>query len=1180
MVEFLKKFSAGIRIGKSERKIVLSFILFTTFWILLSDIVEPWVLPNRSAEFWATVVKGLAFIACTSFLLLFLLIRESRERRRTADRLRQTNEQVQTLVEMSVDPILLLDREGRIHSLNGKAGAIFENLGTLGKGLVLELPENTGQPFEVRFPDAEGRSRTYEIRLSEVHHNQGDGYMATLRDVTERKKTVQDLLLSQAALQNQFQELEQIYRFAPVGLFVIDERYRFVRINELLAKMNRLPVDYHIGQHVFDLLPHLEDQLAPIFDSVLERGEAVLGVEIVDENPRAEGGSTYRLGNYFPLQGTTGGVSGVVGAIIDITELKTAEEKLKLANLALSNVRSALDQTSLVFITGPDGIILEINDKYCELTGYSRDQIVGRNPRILNSGHHSREFFAEMWRTILAGRVWSGEVRNRARDGREFWVDATCVPILDTEGKPAQFISIMNDITERKMAERMFQNIATGVSVQVGPEFFPSLVLNLAHAIRAEGAFLITVGGPENAELKTVSVCREGRMVTELEGITLARGNFPSGWLSEEGKLRLGWNGRIPTPFDDWLASKLTRCRELHDTSGVLVGLLGVVFDAPRNFIHREQVTLEIFAAQAEAELERQRISTVLKKLNQGLELRVNERTRELERVNRELRGLTGLQQAILDGSNYAIITADLEGIVRMFNPAAERILGYRAERVVNAQSFLVFLDSGEVARRADELTERIGRTVSPDFSVFRTILETGLLVEEEWACVRGDETRFPALISISPIQPEGGPATGCLAILADMTDQKEAAELLRNQAEEKNRANQMLLRVSRMKDEFIASVSHELRTPLNAILGLSESIREGVYGDVSDRVLRPVATIEESGNHLLNLINDILDVAKVESGKMEAEVSRFSVRATCESVLRLVREQAVKKNLKLRLSISDDRGTLVSDQRRVKQILVNLLGNAVKFTPPGKAVGLDVLWRAQNEEIEFSVWDEGIGIPENVIPNLFQPFVQLDSRLSRQFEGTGLGLSLVDGLTRLLGGRVEVQSTVNVGSRFTVILPTSGQRVEEIERTLHAPPRADVDFPRHLAGQPKILVAEDNQQNVGLLVDYLESKGFDVLVARDGVEALEVARIQVPDLILMDLQMPRMDGLECTRQLREEDRTLGIPVIALTALAREEDRRRCLEVGMNDYVSKPVSLSLLVEKILLHLGLASGGAE
>lgn len=1180
MVESLKKFFAGIRIGKFERKIVLSFILFATFWILLSDIVEPWVLPNRSAEFWATVVKGLAFIACTSFLLLFLLIRESRERRRTADRLRQTNEQVQTLVEMSVDPILLLDRDGRVGFLNGKAGAIFENPGTLGRGSVLELPENTGQPFEIRFPDADGQSRTYEIRLSEVHHNQGDGYMATLRDVTERKKTVQDLLMSQAALQNQFQELEQIYRFAPVGLFVIDERYRFVRINELLAKMNRLPVDYHVGQHVFDLVPHLEDQLAPIFESVLERGEAVLGVEIIDENPRAEGGSTYRLGNYFPLQGTTGGVSGVVGAVIDITELKTAEEKLKLANLALSNVRSALDQTSLVFITGPDGVILEINDKYCELTGYSREQIVGRNPRILNSGHHSREFFGEMWRTILAGRVWSGEVCNRARDGREFWVDATCVPILDAEGKPAQFISIMNDITERKMAERMFQNIATGVSVKVGPEFFPSLVLNLAQAVRAEGAFLITFAGPENAELKTVSVCREGRMITELEGITLSRGNSPSGWLNDEGNLRLGGNGRIPTPFDDWLASKSTRCRELHDTSGGLVGLLGVVFDTRRGFIHREQVTLEIFAAQAEAELERQRISTVLRTLNQGLELRVNERTRELERVNRELRGLTGLQQAILDGSNYAIITADLEGIVRMFNPAAERILGYRPERVVNVQSFLVFLDSGEVARRAAELSERIGRPVPPDFSVFRAILETGLLVEEEWSCIRGDETRFPSLISISPIQPEGGAATGCLAILADMTDQKQAAELLRNQAEEKNRANQMLLRVSRMKDEFIASVSHELRTPLNAILGLSESIREGVYGDVSDRLLRPVATIEESGNHLLNLINDILDVAKVESGKMEAEFSRFSVREACESVFRLVREQAVKKNLKLRLSVSNDRGTLVSDQRRVKQILVNLLGNAVKFTPPGKAVGLDVLWRAPNGEVEFSVWDEGIGIPENVIPNLFQPFVQLDSRLSRQFEGTGLGLSLVDGLTRLLGGRVEVQSTVNVGSRFTVILPTSGQWVEEIERKSQAPPPADFDFPRHLAGQAKILVAEDNQQNVGLLVDYLESKGFDVLVARDGVEALEVARNHVPDLILMDLQMPRMDGLECTRQLREEDRTLGIPVIALTALAREEDQRRCLEAGMNDYVSKPVSLSLLVEKILLHLGLASDDVE
>jgi CheY-like chemotaxis protein len=291
-----------------------------------------------------------------------------------------------------------------------------------------------------------------------------------------------------------------------------------------------------------------------------------------------------------------------------------------------------------------------------------------------------------------------------------------------------------------------------------------------------------------------------------------------------------------------------------------------------------------------------------------------------------------------------------------------------------------------------------------------------------------------------------------------------------------------------------------------------------------------------------------------------------------CQASLQLVRQAAHKKQLKITSTLDSKVKVLQADERRLKQILVNLLSNAVKFTPEGGAIGLEVVGDVDNRVVHFTVWDNGIGIAEEDMPRLFQPFVQLDSRLSRQHAGTGLGLALVYGMTEMHGGSVSVESRVEVGSRFTVSFPW--RQPSEISDSVvkiddRAPSLPQAAHPRDVrTSQSLILLVEDNETSANTLLDYLPTRGYHVIVARNGVEAIERTRQGRPDVILMDMQMPGMDGLEATRRIRADPELAATPVIALTAMAMPGDRERCLAAGADDYLSKPVKLQELVKAI------------
>ncbi len=387
----------------------------------------------------------------------------------------------------------------------------------------------------------------------------------------------------------------------------------------------------------------------------------------------------------------------------------------------------------------------------------------------------------------------------------------------------------------------------------------------------------------------------------------------------------------------------------------------------------------------------------------------------------------------------------------------------------------------------------------------------------------------------------------------ASVINQKLENEVLQK-TKELNEAKEQAEAANRAKTDFLANMSHEIRTPLNAIIGITEIISQS---SIEDEHKRSLSKVMSAANLLLSVLNDVLDFSKIEANKIELESTQFDLKEIAENITSMYSEKSRNKDVEVRLEVDDTFHPWVEgDPVRVQQIIMNLVSNAYKFTEKGSvSIHLNTVNSKELGDIYLiQVVDTGIGIPKNKLDKLFNAFVQADVSTNRQYGGTGLGLAICKKLAQIMGGDIEVQSQVGLGSTFNVYLPLKSVLETDIQSEQEESPQ-DHEVLENVV----VLVVEDNAVNRQVVNAHLKKHNFNVFQAENGVMALEqIEQHPEIDIVLMDMQMPVMDGIECTKQVRQVLDMRDLPIIALTANAYDDDRKRCLEVGMNDFLAKP----------------------
>jgi PAS domain S-box-containing protein len=790
-----------------------------------------------------------------------------------------------------------------------------------------------------------------------------------------------------------------------------------------------------------------------------------------------------------------------------VRQKEESQKDLHAALTDLAHQKFALDQHAIVSITDVNGNITYANDKFCQISGFLRQEILGQSHRIINSGTHHASFFADMWSTIMAGKVWHGEICNRNKSGNIYWVNATLVPLRDDMGKPTFFIAIRTDITERKQMEsnikaaearlRRITNTVPGAVFQwqAGADYdrftFVSprvqQVLGLGVQALRDDATLI-MGQVLEADRESIR-----------DGLRLAVRNM-SAWRGE-------YRVRLPDGTVRWIRSEINPDPErTADGSTLYTGIWQDVTERKEADARLREVTENVPVA---------------------------------------------IFQYHLGPAGYYVIP--------FLSHAISTICGARAEDIMrDTRLLLECVHPEDRAMFAEALgpanTESHAKSI--DFRMLHR--HTGQTV---WVHGEAHPRQLPH---------------GTWVWNGYFTDVTAAKEI----AVELQRAKDQAVAASRAKSDFLANMSHEIRTPMNGVLGMADLLLDTALDAEQGEY---VNIVKSSADALLRVINDILDFSKIEAGKLLIEHITFHLSQAVDETIKAVALRAHDKGLQLVCEIAPEVPlAVIGDPGRLRQILMNLLGNAIKFTAQG-IVSVHVVVESSAADgllLHFSVADSGIGIAADKLNSIFEAFSQEDSSTTRRFGGTGLGLTICARLVEALGGKIWVESELGRGSafHFTMQVGVDANQLQAAApgRQLQEAHRTDAGTQRKL----NVLLVEDNAINQKLAIALLERWGHHVMVAENGLLALDLVAAYPFDVVLMDMMMPVMDGLEATQQIRAmPTKAALLPIIAMTANAMESDRERCLQAGMNDYISKPIKASEL-QQLLQTVGLPAAAAE
>jgi len=522
------------------------------------------------------------------------------------------------------------------------------------------------------------------------------------------------------------------------------------------------------------------------------------------------------------------------------------------------------------------------------------------------------------------------------------------------------------------------------------------------------------------------------------------------------------------------------------------------------------------------------------------------------------------LQNAILTSADFSIIATDEKGIIQLFNVGAERMLGYRAGEVVNRIRPSDIHDPEEVMARAQALSVELGTTITPGFEALAYKASRGIEDVYELTYISKDGSRFPAIVSITALRDDYDDLIGYLLIGTDNSERKRVeVELLEAMSAAKN--------ANLAKSEFLSRMSHELRTPLGAILGFAQLIESGAPQPTPSQK-RSVDQILKAGWYLLDLINEVLDLALIESGKLSLSpepVSLADVMLECQT---MIEPQAQGRGIRVSFPRLETPHFVKADRTRVKQVLINLLSNAIKYNAPGGTVVVSCVVNTPGR-VRICVEDSGAGLSPEDISQLFQPFNRL-GRAATVEEGTGIGLVVCKRLVELMGGVIGVESAVGRGSVFWFELNlTTKPQPSDIASTAWA--IAPEQGPARTRVRT-LLYVEDNPANRMLVEDLIaRQRDMRLLTAEDATRGIEIARASLPDVILMDINLPGISGIQALRILSEDPVTAHIPVVALSANAVPRDIERGLKAGFFRYLTKPIKVNEFMHTLEIALKFA-----
>ncbi|ODH00051.1 histidine kinase [Nostoc sp. KVJ20] len=1010
---------------------------------------------------------------------------------------------------------------------------------------------------------------------------------AQLGGLIERKTLEQELALREA-------RLNAFFSSAPVGMNIVDNQLRFVQINQLLAEINGLPQQDHIGQRIYEVLPQMSPVVEPIYQQVLLTGKPILNQELSSASIQQPNITRHFLASYFPIPGEDDRPSGVGTVLVEISYRKHIEQELRLANERLQYLLTSSPVVIYSSKTSEDCSTTFISENVKEMVGYEARVFIENSSFWLHHVHpQDIKLISEKFKELVEQEYISYEYRWLHADGTYHWFYEKMRLIYDEANYPIECVGYWADINDRKLAE---------IALQSGQQRYQLLAETSPACI-----FHADVDG---------NILYFNQRWSEITGCNLEE-SLGTGWANavhpdDREQFLLVWNQARTAKKMYKYEHRFLRadstvvwviCQALPEfgEDGKIKGYIGTITDITERKLAEE-------ALRESAERERA-IAQVIQRMRQTLDLETifAATTEELRQVlncdrvvvyrfNPQWSGEfvsesvgNGWISLIEEHNNHPHLTEgvlqDGRCLAKILDDADNQLEDPYLQTTQGA-SFRCVPDiyNAEFHPAYIKLLERFQAKAYIIVPILYGTQLWGLLASYQ----NSDSRQWkPGEINIVvQIGNQLGVALQQAQLLAQTQRQSQALQEAVIIADAANRA----------KSEFLANMSHELRTPLNAILGFTQVMSHD--RNLSTEHQQNLTIINRAGEHLLNLINDILEMSKIEAGRITLNLNSFDLIRLLENLKEMLRFRATSKGLELVFEYTSHLPQYIqADESKLRQVLLNLLGNAIKFTDTGRVtlyVGMD--WGAGSSEdgeqgeqgdrgageqrriinpqsLIFEVEDTGRGIAPEEIDLLFEAFGQTETGRKSQ-QGTGLGLAISRKYVELMGGDISVTSTVGEGSKFTFDIQIGLAEASEIQikKTRHQVISLAADQSEY-----RILVVDDSTDSRLVLMKILTSIGFAVQEATNGQEAIALWQTWQPHLILMDMRMPIMDGYEATRIIKAREETsienCNTIIIALTANAFEEQREAMIKAGCDDYINKPFREEKLLEKLSEYLG-------